>query len=120
MERLVLSLPLEGLQRYDCQACWAFMRGEIYMREWEKMLAGELYDPADHELKAGREAARTSNCHQMPRSSGNSYGGNCLVRPRAPPPFTCHFIAIMAETFIWVNVSTPMQAAPSWMLQPSP
>lgn len=59
MERLVLSLPLEGLQRYDCQASWAYMRGEIYMREWEKMLAGELYDPADHELKAGREAART-------------------------------------------------------------
>ena len=28
------------------------------MREWDKMLAGELYDPADLELKAGREAAR--------------------------------------------------------------
>ena len=70
------------------------------MREWDKMLAGELYDPADAELKAGREAARTilfelqqlpPNAKEQRRQLWERLLGSAKGAPAIPLPFHCDY-----------------------------
>ena len=70
------------------------------MREWDKMLAGELYDPADAELKAGREMARALlfALQQLPPSAKEQRQqlwqqllGSAKGEPAIHLPFHCDY-----------------------------
>ena len=85
-------------------------------REWQNMLAGELYDPADPLLVERRAQARaltfafnSARRLSAPRKSG--YSNLCSVAVVNRSISSLLFSAIMAAIFMWARISTPIITA---------